>query len=139
LEKSDAQISPHLWQAILGTVSIVVVGLLATPVTAEEPCFDAFANCCEGRLSGEVFDSFIAIAARVLNEAAKIIHTDDPNSPGCPLCIAVESASVAVHALAKAEGRRSDTDVRSLDKPRVLNADDIPSAITPEKSPWRSW
>jgi hypothetical protein len=40
--------------------------------------FESFASRCEGRLSGEVFDGLIAVAAHVLNEAAKIIHADDP-------------------------------------------------------------
>jgi hypothetical protein len=101
--------------------------------------FEAFANRCEGRLSGEVFDGLIAVAAHVLNEAAKIIHADDPSRPGCPLCMAVESAHIAVHALAKAEGAKFNTDVKTPDNPVASNADDIPAAANPGKSPWRPW
>jgi hypothetical protein len=65
--------------------------------------FEAFATRCEGRKNGEVFDSLIALSARVLNEAAKIIHADDPSRGECPLCLVAECSNRAAHALAKAE------------------------------------
>jgi hypothetical protein len=75
--------------------------------------FEAFAKRCEGRLNGEVFDSFIAIVACALNEAAKIIHADDPTRPVCPMCLAVEAAKISAHALAKAEGAEFNTNVKA--------------------------
>jgi hypothetical protein len=95
------------------------------------------ASRCEGRLTSEVFDGFIAVAARVLSEAAKIIHTDDPGRTVCPVCLAAQAAKMAAHALAKAEGDEFNTDVKTPDNPGALNADDIPAAAAPGKSPWR--
>jgi hypothetical protein len=104
--------------------------------------FEAFARRCEGRLNGEVFDSLIALTAHVLNEAAKIIHHDDPDRPVCPVCLAVEAAKIAAHKLAKAEGYipRVVAGQRSTEgQDRVSNADDIPVAAAPSRSPWRLW
>jgi hypothetical protein len=62
---------------------------------------EAFASICDGRLNGEVFDCFIAIAANVLNAAAVMLDADDADHPNCALCRAVECASDAAHALAR--------------------------------------
>jgi hypothetical protein len=61
---------------------------------------EAFATRCDGRAKGEVYDAFIAIAARVLNAAAVLLEIDDPDHPDCPLCRATECANGAAHVLA---------------------------------------
>jgi hypothetical protein len=98
--------------------------------------FERFASSCEGRENGEVLDAFIAITARFLVESAKIIHADGSSSGKCPLCLASECAKRAAHAFSKAEGYVPGQ--RSTEgQTRVSNADDIPVAAAPSRSPWR--
>jgi hypothetical protein len=64
----------------------------------------AFAMLCDGREQGEVYDAFIAIAARCVNAAAVLLDVNEPDHPNCSLCRAAEHANGAAHELARIAG-----------------------------------
>jgi hypothetical protein len=70
---------------------------------------EAFAMRCDGRGQDEVFNAFIAIAARCLNAAAVLIETNETaEDQRCSLCRASKYANDAAHDLARfAESERT--------------------------------